>query len=166
MPRVSYITVKGIKPHRGVKTTIKEFRRLWLDPSLTVDQIGEILGITETAVRQRAKHRNMPDRRPIRWAAMSGFDEHFAAMFEARVSSAELARHYGLTISAVEKHARKIGVKRSRRVSRWDRGITVADYQMIRLRERMAASAREEEAALHLAEMVDGRPNNERRRAA
>lgn len=165
MQRPSYITVKGIKPHRGVKVTIAEFRRMWTDPKLTIDDIARTLNISETAVRYRAFHRGMPDRRPVYWAGLCGFDSDFARYYVARVTSESLAAHYGRTVSAVEKHARKIGVKRSRRVSRWDPGITLDDYHALRLRDRMAVSARDEQAALLLSEMVDN-PQQAMRRAA
>lgn len=157
MTRVSYIPVKGIKPNRGKQVTVAEFRRMWEDPTITMADIADRLGICQRSVWQRAKYRGLGPRGYIVSKARCVFDDEFPAMFEARVTSEEIARHYGCTISNVEKHSRRIKVKRSRRITRWDAGISLAGFRDLQLREAMAESARREQAALRLAKMVDGR---------
>lgn len=165
MTRVSYIPVKGIKPNRGKQVTVAEFRRMWADPSLTIEDIANHLGVCSRSVWQRAKYRGLPGRGHIVAKAKCVFDDEFAAMYQARVYSADLAQHYGCTVSNVEKHSRRLGVKRSRRMTRWDKGLTIADYRALQLREAMAASARETLGHMACAEMLDD-PRRVLRRAA
>jgi hypothetical protein len=149
--------IKGQPAPRGRQVTVAEFRRMWEDPSLTLADIAASLGICQRAVWQRARHRNLPARGYIVAKARSVFNDEFPAMFAARVHSAAIAAHYGCTVSNVEKHARKIGATRSRPITRWDKGLTLADFRALQLRDAMAASARETAAAMMDAEMIDNR---------
>lgn len=149
--------IKGQKPHRGMTVTIAEFRRMWFDPTLTLDDIGRILGICNRAVWQRAKHRGMPPRPSIiKPGPAPILDAEAEAMWRSCVRVEDIAAAYGTSVSTVHMHVHRRSVKRDRVVSRWHPGITLADYRTIQLRVAMAASAREEQAALRLAEMVDG----------
>lgn len=143
---------------RGQQVSLAEFRRMWFDPTLTLDDIGRILGICNRAVWQRARHRGMPDRTSIfKPGPKPTLDAAAEAMWRACVRAEDIAAAYGTRVSTVHMHVNRNGVKRARVVSRWNPGITLADYRVLQLREALAASAREEQAALRNAEMVDGR---------
>lgn len=149
--------IPGQKPPRGKQVTVAEFRRMWYDPSLTVADIGRILGICDRSVWQRAKHRGMPDRTTIiKPGPRPTLDAAAEAMWRACVRAEDIADLYGVKVSTVHMHVHRNKVQRSRKVNRWHPAISLADYRALQLREAMAASAREEQAALRLAEMVDG----------
>lgn len=149
--------IKGQKPHRGKTVTVAEFRRMWFDPTLTLDDIGRQLDICNRAVWQRAKHRGMPDRTTvIKPGPAPTLDAEAEAMWRACVRVEDIAAAYGTSVSTVHMHVHRNRVRRARVVSRWHPGITLADYRTLQLRAAMAASAQEEQAALRLAEMVDG----------
>lgn len=149
--------VPGQKPPRGKQVTVAEFRRMWYDPNLTVADIGRILGICDRSVWQRARHRGMPDRTTIiKPGPKPILDAAAEAMWRACVRAEDIAEIYGTSVSTVHMHVHRNKVKRSRLVTRWNPPISIADYRALQLREAMAATAREEEAALRLAEMVDG----------
>lgn len=149
--------VKGKKPPRGRQVTVSEFRRMWFDPALTLEDIGRILGICSRSVWQRARHRGMPDRTTIIKPGPAPTLDHTAEdMWRACVRAEDIAAAYKTSVSTVHMHVHRRGVKRDRTVSRWHPGITIDDYRQMKLGEAMAASARETEAAIDLAEMRDG----------
>jgi hypothetical protein len=149
--------VKGQKPPRGRQVTVAEFRRMWFDAELTLDDIGRELGICSRSVWQRAKHRGMPPRPSIiKPGPAPTLDAEAEAMWRACVRVEDIAAAYGTSVSTVHMHVHRRGVKRDRTVSRWHPGISIDDYRQIKLGEAMAASARETEAAIDLAEMRDG----------
>lgn len=148
-------SAKGQAPHRGKTVTNAELAQMWDDRALTYQDIADMLNITKRSLYQRAKTRGLPDRRPILWAQMDGFDEQFPMMWRGCVRSDDIARHYGRSIAAVEKKARQLGVRRGRKVNRHHPGITMELYQAVRLRLAMTCAARIEQAAMINAELVD-----------
>lgn len=158
-PTIRFGALPGQKPPRGKQVTFAEFRRMWFDPSLTVADIARALGICNRSVWQRAKHRGMPDRTSIiKPGPKPTLDAAAEALWRACVRAEDIAALYGVKVSTVHMHVHRNKVQRSRKVSRWNPAISLADYRAMQLREAMAASAREEEAALALAEMRDGDP--------
>ena len=149
------MTAKGQTPHRGETVTEAEFSRMWHDHALTYQDIADALKITKRGLYQRAKTRSFPDRRPILWAQMDGFDDEFPMMWRGCVRGDDIAKHYGRSVAAVEKKARQLGIRRGRTVNRHHPGITMELYQAVRLRLAMARAARIEQAAMINAELVD-----------
>lgn len=146
--------IKGQRPHRGKTVTFAQFERMWHDTSLTQADIAAALGICVRAVWQRARHRGMPPRTGITNAVCT-LDDAAEAMWRAGVDAGDIARSYGLTVSAVHKHMRTAGVQRGRPVTRWQPAISLADYRAAQLGEAMAREAAATRAAMMDAEMVD-----------
>lgn len=145
--------MSGVK--RGVAVTVAEFRRLWHDMTLTLDDIASALGISVKAVQFRAKHRGMPKRTGLRGKARCGFDDQFQALWEGCVCREDIAAHYGRTTSAVDMHAHRHGFKRSRPVTRWAPAIRLDEYLSARLGDRMRAEAQKTRKSLIEREMAD-----------
>lgn len=156
-PKGRFGAAPGQKPPRGRKVTVAEFRRMWYDPKLTLDDIGRILGICSRSVYQRAKHRGMPPRPSIiKPGPPPVLDEAAEEMWRAGVKAEDIAAAYGTSVSTVHMHVHRRKVKRSRQISRWHPPISIDDYRQEQLRSAMAASARETEAALDVCKMRDG----------
>lgn len=149
-------TTKGIPRPTGAKVSEAEFRRMWLDPRISTREIGERLGISYQAVSHRAKVRGLPPRKGANVTARKRAIEcdAFAAMWRANVSLADLTRHFGCCHVTISNTARRMGLG-PRSANRWNT-ITLSDFWSAPLREALAERAREEQAALRLAEMVDG----------
>jgi lambda repressor-like predicted transcriptional regulator len=148
---------KGQKPNRGKQVTVAEFRRMWLDLSISQGEIGKRLGITGQAALCRALSRGLaprPSKRP--WTRKI---DHIriARLYTSGLSIAAIAKVTGHSRNAIQNALQMQGVA-MRPVGK------PAPVQVNRLlAEAMAASARETRAAMRDAEMVDGDP---RRRAA
>lgn len=151
------VAVKGQKPHRGKHVTVAEFRRMWFDPELTVDDIASALNICRRSVWQRAKHRGMPDRTTIiRPGPKPSLDAAAEAMWRACVRGEDIAEAYGVNLSTVHMHVHRRGIERSRPVNRWHPAITLADFRALQLRQAMADDAQKCRVQFEAAEMVDG----------
>lgn len=147
--------MKGQPRNTGKTVSEAEFRRMWMDPSLSAAEIGRRLGITHQAVSHRARQRGLPPRKGPNVTARRRLIDgpEFAAMWQASVSLTDLARLYGCSHGTVCNAARRMGLP-PRYTNRWHM-ITLADYRALQLRAAMAASASETAAALRMAEMVD-----------
>jgi hypothetical protein len=140
--------IKGQKPHRGKTVTVAEFRRMWHDPDLTVDDIARALNVCRRSVWQRARHRGMPDRTTIiKPGPKPTLDAAAEAMWRACVRGEDIAAIYGVSLSTIHMHVHRKSIERGRQVDRWHPAITLADYRAAQLRNAMAASANSEQAA-------------------
>jgi hypothetical protein len=129
------------KAKRGKRVSVSEFRKMWFDPGLTLADIGAALGICERAVWQRAHHRGLPARTGVMGLRREQFDDEFPAMWRYGVMAEEIAAHYGVSVSACHMKARRAGVSRDDRITRWNPGRTMAEFREHDLAERMAARA-------------------------
>lgn len=114
--------------HRGKTTSEAEFRRLWMDRTLTQREIGEILGISTTAVQFRAKARGLPPRKkkvPIKALSLAK-DPLFVEMMKANVMRTHINRYFGAKENVVNIAAKLAGVDRGPR-NRWNK-ITVGEF--------------------------------------
>lgn len=155
-------TLKGKQRHTGKRVSEAEFRRMWADQTLSQAEIGRRLGISGSAVRSRAATRGLPPRPDDRHFARQFDHERIVRLYLAGFSAESVSARIGCSLSVVRHAVIRAGHKmRSRNMAGRPK---VDDI----LRAAMAASAREEQAALRLAEMVDGvrDPNNTGRRAA
>lgn len=88
----------GITDERPRRRTMKyskqEFRALWADPSLTLEDIGQRLCMVPRVCTKHARQMGLPWRKggakPV-----YRFDDDFDAMWGARVSCREMAAYYG-----------------------------------------------------------------------
>ena len=150
-------STKGQKPHRGKQVTTAEFRRMWFDPDLTVEDIAKALDICRFSVWQRAQSRGMPDRTGlVKPGPKPALDTVAEAMWRACVRGEDIAALYGVNVCAVHQHVHRNAIERGRRVDRWQPAISLEDYRAMQLRIAMEASARVTAGAMLDAEMVDG----------
>ena len=139
--------------HRGRTMTNAEFRRLWLDESIAVGQIGALLGISQQAVSSRADRRGLPPRRMGPPPTITD-DALFCAMWAAGVANLEMAQHFGIHERTVRNHVKRLGL--ARRTGGNNHGITSRQFIQDRALAQMRADAAEVKAQWRLAEMVDG----------
>jgi hypothetical protein len=147
---------KGMPRGRGKLMAEATFASLWNDPAVHVTEIAERLGISRQAVAIRARVRGLPKRAGWKSSHKRVEDDApgLAEMWLANVGVTAMAAHFGCSHTGIMAAAERLGLPK-RKLSRWD-AITVDDFRAAQLREAMARSAREEQAALRLAEMVDG----------
>lgn len=143
---------------RGKRISDAEFRRLWLDPDVPAQAIADRLGITVQAVRLRAMARKLPKRKGGGGKNRKINPALFREMWAANVGMEAMARFFGVHPNCITKRRTEWGLPR-RACSRWN-SISVAGFLL-------AKAAHETEAALAMAEMVDGRrTGGDGRRAA
>ncbi len=147
---------KGKPRPTGKLVSEAGFRRMWFDSSLTLAEIGRELGIKQQAVSMRAATRGLP-RRPARGAKPACDPELLAKLWLAHVAIDEISASLGCDPKTVRNTRKRLGLP-ERGPGRRARMITMADYRAGQLRTALAQSAREEQAALRNAEMVDGDP--------
>lgn len=127
----------------GRQVSNAEFRRLWTDRSLTVAQIGALLGITEQAVASRAKTRGLPKRGHGKCHAgpiLPAREVEFRAMYQGGVQTKAMAAHFCVAASTIASTAARLGLPR--RGKGWcHKGIALTDWAQARLRAAMAADA-------------------------
>ena len=194
---------------RGPVVSEAEFRRLWADLTISVEEIGRRLGISGNAVRQRADVRGFAPRPRGRPFARRCDHDQIVELYLSGLSMPKIAVRLGVTGNNVLMALRRAGIpSRDRKAGAgtgsltrvafgpdfdflWQSGVRTADMAALygcdpatvrdeaarrghpprahcrarprlgdlaewRLRRAMAASAAEEQAALRLAEMVDG----------
>lgn len=135
---------------RGKTVSEAEFRRMWLDLSISQNAIGRRLGISGEAVRFRAASRSLPSRGKDRPFARRFDHGRIVRLYRAGLSMDVIGRMLGCTRSVVRHALDNAGVPRR---SRHDpAALTVAEFTQASL----AASARAEQEALWAADMVDG----------
>ena len=137
----------------GKRISEAEFRRMWADLSLSVTQIGERLGIGQTAVSSRAATRGLPAR-PKRGGRKVLDPEALSRLWLARVGISDIAAALGCDPKTVRNTRKRLGLP-ARNPGRWKETVSLDDYRAEQLRRAMERSAREERAALRNAEMID-----------
>lgn len=143
--------------NRGKTTSEAELRRLWLDKSVTLAEIGRRLGITQQAVTGRAERRGLPPRPMGPLPAISD-DDLFRAMWSAGVTINDMAAHFGVNEKSIRNHVQRLGLPK-RGCYGWS-SITMAEFQVQTTLQAMKASAAQTRAALIDAEMLDRRGRN------
>lgn len=71
------------------------FARIWNNHSISTQTIADYLGVTRSAVSWRAHHAGLPSRGKLRKRVVKD-QELFKFLWTAGVSSADIARHFGL----------------------------------------------------------------------
>lgn len=145
--------------NRGKMVSNAEFKRLWLDRSNTVAEIGSMLGISGSAVTCRAIIRGLGPRDCGPLPSISD-DVQFRAMWIARVAMCEIARELGVHVNTVRNHAIRLGLKR--RSGGRSTAISMAQFRHQQAVARLAETAQAERAQWALAEMIDGRASSGR----
>lgn len=141
--------MKGKPRKNGRIVSDAEFRRMWMDLSLSQNEIGRRLGISGEAVRFRAASRKFPPRPKSRPFARRFDHDRIVRLYQAGLAMHVIAEVQGCTASVVRHALDSAGIKRR---SRHDPGgITAAEF----MRRALAARASKEQAALAKADMVD-----------
>lgn len=141
---------------RVVRLPRGEFIDMW-NSGVCGDRMAERFGINRSTVTKIAKRFGLKLRietKVARRVIPADRTEEFAAMYIAMVTQEEMARAFGCNVGTIRNHAKRLWLP-LRGKGNSSRFITLADYRAIQLRDRLAAAAREEQAALKLAEMVD-----------
>lgn len=144
---------------------INAFCSLWNNHAVPTRRIAEAMGMTRQGVQYWAARLGLPSRAKLRRRKHD--PALLAEMWAAGVSTSDIAQHFGLAHHAcVSTAARCMGLPRRQRGPSgrmnggWRPTITAAAFFEARLAQRMARSAREEQAAMIAAEMVDRREDN------
>lgn len=134
-------------PHarRGKSITEAEFRRLWLDNSITRAEIAKRLGIGEAAARSRAIRRGLPARPGFHaklrnWAITA---DVLLPLWQAMVTTEGIAKHLGVPDKAIHQAAVRLGLP-PRNSSRW-KCITLEQY-LAGVAEKVAEKRARDEA--------------------
>ena len=141
----------------GKQVSNAEFRRMWLDPSLSQKDIGRKLGISYQAVRFRAIARGLPPARVVKpWkrSITPDREDEFRRLWLAGVRTADIQAHFGLSYAAdPARSARLMGLPPRGRA--WRATCTLAGYLAGRrdLNRDEAAVRRLWEAGLSYADM-------------
>lgn len=152
----------------AVRISRARFTDLW-QRHVHGDVIAAHFGINRSTVTKLARRYGLElrhDRRPARWAIPFERSAEFTAMWRGMVKCGQIAQHFGVNNKTVENHAKRLmlPLRGKGGAGRW---LDLAQWRDVLLREALAARAREEEAALRLAEMVDcHRPGGCGRKAA
>ena len=142
---------------RGKRVSEAEFRRLWADLTISVTEIGRRLGISCNAVRSRAEIRKLPPRPNGRPWRRTYDHAKMISLYNAGLSMPAIAEACGCSYMTVRQALHRGGAEiRDRK----DPRTTNCLAKII-----LAARAREEEAALINAEMVDNHQAMRRRAA-
>ena len=115
---------------RGRVVSESEFRRLWADKGLSLQEIGAQLGISQQAVSCRAKARGLPPRGKNyqRLCAIPPSREaELRALWEAGVGSRDICSHFGVCHTSLGVAVRLFGLPR--RGSGWRPRITLEDWR-------------------------------------
>lgn len=139
------------------------FTEAWNDPNLSRYDIALRFDMSNMHTWRVARRFDLPPRKKgPRHKALP--DQFIRAAWLAGVSAGEICREAGIVEDTLYVRLDDLGLKRRGPGARPK--MTLADFRVMYLRAAMAVSAQEEQAALRLAEMVDGRHNGGGRRAA
>lgn len=150
---------RGIKAHRGERMSEAEFKRLWLDPGVKVQEIAEKLNVTVTAVRSRAKSRGLPARHAmvrIERQRRLAKDPLLEFMLEHGVPKVDIQRYFRVGQHQLARIIEELGIQRSRGdVSRWNK-MTLQEALLKWHMTKSAQKTRELEQRLKSAQISQG----------
>lgn len=147
---------KGKPANRGKRVSQAEFRRMWHDQSLTLEQIGARLWIHKATVSQRARTLGLPSRYEAITVHRPDRKIHdpdlCIAMLRFGVSIAEICAHFGISANSLKSFRNRHGEPGRKRGKCKENMRTVREFMEARaaqrLAERMAEVARAERAAV------------------
>lgn len=128
------------------KINREAFEVLWFKPTVSIQQMADAMGVKRQAVTWRARSFGLPDRTKMRARKIQ--PELFREMWEAGVSTHEIARHFGLSCHssacAMARHLdlpRRVRGKSGKMNGGCAATITVREFYEMKLARRMAAAA-------------------------
>ncbi len=139
---------------RSLSFSRAEFAAAWNDPQLTRAEIAERFGMSELHTWRVAKRFGLPPRK-IGPRLKRVPDAFIRAAWLAGVSAGEICEAAGIVPDTLYARLEPLGL--SRRGPGARPKMTLAEFRAVLLRARLGRAAREEQAALLNAEMVDGR---------
>lgn len=141
------------KVNRGKIVSEAAFRRMWMDLTMSREEIGALIGITPQCVMKRAQRRGLPSRKVLAHDTCRVFDvDEFRDMWVTGVRTKDILAHFGCSNPTTTAAAKRFGLPPRGR--RWHhRGISIEEYREIQLGRAMAAEAKRREDRLRRAEM-------------
>lgn len=137
--------------YRALSWSREKFRRLYLDPSVSIEDMMAEFGCSASTISCRRRMLGLVPRSPRPPCLIDGVV--LRRLWAFGVSVDEMAAHFGVSVHAI-KHARKRHSLPPRHPSgQYVR--TVAEWRQDQLREAMASAARVEQTAMRRADMVD-----------
>lgn len=139
------------------------FKEAWLNEDLTCAEIAAQFGISTVQSWRRSKALGLPARRkgpPFRALP----DDEIRAMWLAGVKSRDICRAFKMDAMTLWARVRSMALP-LRGGGKKAGLITISEFRAMLLRDALAARAREEQAALLNAEMVDNHQAMRRRAA-
>jgi hypothetical protein len=152
MKHTSKTSTQSSAPRQPKIFSAKAFADAWINPDVTRDQIAARFGMSNLHTWRVAKRLGLPPRRigPRIKAVPEAF---IRAAWLAGVGSHEIAARAGICPDTLFHRAKAMGLPL--RGSGVRPKMTLMEFDAIALRERLAAAARVERAALINAEMAD-----------
>lgn len=97
---------------RPLKKLTKEMLEpVWSRKSIPVQKIADQFGCTPQAIISKAKNFGLPPRTKCKEHLKNGTDEEFAKMWNANVSTKDMATHFGYSCGAsVSNRAKRMGL--------------------------------------------------------
>lgn len=131
------------------------FRAAWLDRSRLLSELSVEFGLSERALRERAKAMGLPVRASLgRELAIDGDRAAlFVMLWNAGACGPDLARHFKVSLRCVANTRERLGL--DPRQNGWKPTTTVSAIMEERLGRLMLRNARIEQAAMINAELVD-----------
>lgn len=134
------------KVNRGKVVSEAAFRRMWMDLTISREEIGALIGITPQCVMKRAKRRGLPSRRDLKRETCRAFDvDEFRDMWVTGVRTKDILAYFGCSNPTTTEAAKRFGFPPRGRSWQY-RGITIDEYREIQLGRAMAAEAKRREA--------------------
>lgn len=140
------------------KATMAAIRAAWADEKTNLKVLAANLGMSDIALRQRARSLGLPHRKGSPKKRYF-FPADFKLMWMAGVFAMDIAALVGCKRSTVSREAQKQGLP-MRNPHAKAKQITIDQYRELRLWAAMAATARAEQDAIILSEMADRRVDN------
>lgn len=138
----------------AVRISRARFTEMWMG-HIHGDIIAAHFAIDRTTVTKVARRFGLPlrtKRKVARWVIPFDRSTEFIAMWRGNVKLCEMARHFACNRKTVENHAKRL-LQPLR--GKGKRMLDLGQWAHVQLRHALAARAREEQAALANAEMVD-----------
>ena len=141
--------------HSDVRFKMKDFQRDWANLSLRTEEIAARLKVPRGTVSYIAKRLDLPSRRHVRRLAIPRAKiSLFVEMWRAGVWVTEMAAHFDVHLKTISNTAVRLGEEKRQR-GRAQKGISMADFWVLQLRDELVRAAAAEQASIISADLAD-----------
>ena len=123
---------------------VATIRRLWRDKTKTVAESAAIVGLSRVNFQRRAKALGEPSRRVGRFKPVITDLVTFRAMWSARLSVTDMAKHFGVSRGSIYRAATKHGFPQRRYMQK--KICSIAEFPQVLAGEAMKKFAVNESA--------------------